>query len=478
MSRQSSGQRWCSVVLFAVFVSLFLYYVVPGVGRRLGQDEMRPDEPERVEAAPADSVLREEQASFFARTAQRVRPAVVRIDAVHVPRTSDDAAGEPHDEQGSIQVARGCGLIVDRQGLVVTSRRVVAGAELVRIYLSKRNRALAAQVAGADAASDLAVLKFSPPADLPVATLAETGRLERGDCVMVVGNAYVPGEFICVGPVRGAGRHASPAALCRDDCISTSAANVWNVGGPLINLQGEVVGLATALSEVDELPGGLAVPAFTVRRVIDELRSRGRVDRGWLGVFVHKVELPDDEVAGARLAMAVDYVVPGSPASAAGIRAGDQIVRFGGMPFESAQEFRRRIAETRPGSEVAMTVIRTGAPSGARVMIEPTPLVAPALPGEREWGIRLLGAVTPEESKYHGLERAGVIVESTAPGRRAMGLAPRDVILTIDGIATPTLEDFCREATRVLESSADRTVSLEVLSEGQRKVVPIEPARR
>ena len=479
MSRQSSGQRWCSVVLFAVFVSLFLYYVFPGVGQRIGPAiDGRMEQPEGVDAAPAASARRGEQAAYFAHVAQKVRPAVIRVDAVRVPQTADEGTeGAPDEEAArSIQVSRGCGLVIDRQGFAVTSRRVVAGAELVRIYLTPRSGGLAAQVTGSDAGTDLAVLKFAPPADLQIAAFAESGRLEAGDCVMVVGNAYIPGDFIFVGLVDASGRHASPASLCRDDCIRTAAVNSWNCGGPLLNLQGEIVGLATSLGEIDG--EGLAVPAFTVRRVIDELRSRGRVDRGWLGVFVHKAVLAEDGQPPEAIALAVDYVVPGSPASRGGIRAGDLIVRFARSFVESPLAFRRRIAETAPGSPVAVTISREGAERELRVTIEAKPTVAPALPGEREWGIRLVGSTSPGEMKFHGLgSEPGVVVDEVMPRRQARGLSRGDVILAINGIATPTLADFCREVSRVLETSTEQTVHIEVLCEGVRRIVPIDPAR-
>jgi serine protease Do len=468
-------------VLFAVFASLFLYYVFPGVGQRFRPAiDARAEQSEGVDAAPAASALRNEQAAYFAHAAQKVRPAVIRVDAVHVPQTADQGlADAPREEAaGSIQVSRGCGLVIDPQGFAVTSRRVVVGAELVRIYLTPRSVGLAAQVAGSDAGTDLAVLKFAPPADLPIAAFAEAGRLEAGDCVMVVGNAYIPGDFIFVGLVDASGRRASPASLCLDDCIRTAAVNSWNCGGPLLNLQGEIVGLATSLGEFEGHGEGLAVPAFTVRRVIDELRSRGRVDRGWLGVFVHKAVLAEDGQPPEAIALAVDYVVPGSPASRGGIRAGDLIVRFGRSFIESPRAFRRRIAEATLGRPVAVIVSREGALRELRVTIEATPAVSPALPGEREWGIRLVGSTSPGELKFHGLgNEPGVVVDEVMPGRQARGLSRGDVILAINGIATPTLADFCREASRVLETSAEQTMNLEILSEGVRRVVPIEPAR-
>src|SRR5262249_53993960 len=154
--------------------------------------------------------------------------------------------------------------------------------------------------------------------------------------VIAVGNAGYPGDFLWVGVVNSPGSRASPACCNVHDCIHTTAVNSWNFGGPLLNVDGTVVGINIALREADGIPVGVAVPAAIARQVVADLRRRRQVRRGWLGVFIHKVAEGDEWARPAglhlegELAAVVDYVVPDSPADAGGIHAGDVICQFEG----------------------------------------------------------------------------------------------------------------------------------------------------
>jgi serine protease Do len=312
-----------------------------------------------------------------------------------------------------------------------------------------------------------------------VAALDDVGQIETGDFVMAVGNAYQPGEFLWVGSVSSCGRRSSPECCDVHDCIHTTAVNPWNCGGPLVNLNGTIVGISTSLQEPAGFPMGIAVHASTARHVAEQLRSQGRVRRGWLGVFIHKIS-PGAEVAAAAglpdeaLAATVDYVVPHSSADAGGIRAGDVILKFAGAPFDSALELRRKIAATPPQQEVILTVFHAGQVVDRQIVIGLLPATPPELPGEKQWGVRLLGHLSPEESKQMGVDHLpGVVVQAVKPRRKAKELSAHDVILSVNEISTPTLEAFCREVSRLPEGPAVTAVTLEVSSNGVRKRVVI-----
>jgi len=371
--------------------------------------------------------------------------------------------------------------LIDREGWVVTSRHVVNGASAIRIHLPAHRNFFVARIAGSDPGTDLAVLRFDPPAgDISATPLDDAAPVEIGQYVMAVGNAYRPGEFLWLGVINSCGGKSSPACCNVHDCIHTTAVNGWNFGGPLLNLEGGIVGINTALREADGLPVGVAVPAATARQVVAQLRRQGQVSRGWLGVFIHKespvagAQIPAVEFPEGSLAVAVDYVVPGSPAEQGGLQAGDVIFRFDDESFESAAALRRRIASTTPGAKVGVALVRAGVDVAARVVVGQSPATPPQLPGEREWGIRLLGHLSASESKQVGVDHlAGVVVWQVEPHRKAKELLAHDVILSVNDVATPDLATFCRVASRHLGTAPGQKVRLEISSSGVKKPIVI-----
>jgi serine protease Do len=351
----------------------------------------------------------------------------------------------------------------------------------VAIRLSRYPSAFPATIAGSDAGTDLAVLKFDPPGEgIPAVGWgnpadADHESVEPGDDVMAVGNAYQPGDFVWIGVV-GSCRHGVSAASCdARDCIHTTAANLFNCGGPLVNRQGVIVGINTSLHYWGEVADGVAVPTAVARQVVDELLRNGIVSRGWLGLFIHKVVPPTrttlarGDLSDESPTVYIDYVVPGSPADQGGLRAGDVLLTFAGAPFRSAVDLRRRITKTAPRKMVAVTFLREGIVDDARVVVGQLPAVAPALPGEREWGIALLSELSPEDAIRLEGDLPGVVVQSIGPQCKASGLAPGDVIVSVNGVATPSLEVYCREVGSLVRNSPATPVRLEYSSNGVRK---------
>jgi serine protease Do len=483
MSRKSPGQRWCSLALLALFLSLFMYYGLPVLAFRIGQVIEAGRRDGQAEAGPdaGDGPGPDEETAHMARASREIRPAVVRIEALRSGNPAGAPSGTPHDSGGLVGISHGCGLVIDRQGWVVTSRRVVCGATALRIHLPAYNDPFPATVAGCDAGTDLAVLKFDTPAGWAFAApLGDGAPVEIGECVVALGSSLQLGEFLWVGEVNSSGAQVPPACCNVHDCIHTTAVSSWNLGGPLLNGEGTVVGINTALREADGIPVGVAVPAGIARQVVAELRSHGRVRRGWLGIFVHKAiegtewSRPAAMCPERALAVAVDYVVPDSPAEAGGILAGDVICQLAGAPFESPVDLRRRIAGAAPGATVGMTLVRDGVVAPRHVVVGEAPTQPPPLPGEHEWGIRLLGHLSPLESRRLGVDHlSGVVVHDVEPGRKAKELSPHDVIVSVNGVATPDLATFCHVVERLSNGTERKSVALKISSRGAERIIVI-----
>jgi serine protease Do len=241
----------------------------------------------------------------------------------------------------------------------------------------------------------------------------------------------------------------------------------------LVNLKGEVIGINTATLGEGNKGIGFAIPSNLARSAAEQLRQYGRITRGWLGIFLHGVE----PVAGSALkspGVVIDYVVPKSPAAKAGLEVGDLIVRFSGQTFQDPRELQKKIAGTKPGTPVRVTILRDGAELERSVTIELQPKQPVTLPGEMEWGIQL-AYLTPELARRLKMEMTdGILVVAVHPQRRAAGrLFPGDVIVAVNGKATHTLDAYGRN-TRDLNLN-DAPVELEVESRDGPRTVEIPP---
>ncbi len=256
----------------------------------------------------------------------------------------------------------GSGFIIDSSGVVVTNNHVVEGAESIEIRLHDGST-LKAELKGRDPKTDLAVLLVKPDKPLPTVPFGDSDTLRIGEWVMAIGNPFGLGGSVSLGIVSARNRDINAGPY--DDFIQTDAAiNKGNSGGPLFNLNGQVVGINTAIfSPTGGSVGiGFSVPANTARGVVDQLWKYGETRRGWLGV---KVQTVTDDLAESigldkpRGALVAD-VTEGSPGKAAGVEPGDVIVEFNGKPIREMKELPRAVAETEIGKEVTLKALRKG----------------------------------------------------------------------------------------------------------------------
>jgi serine protease Do len=261
----------------------------------------------------------------------------------------------------------GSGFILNTQGYILTNNHVVKGATDILVRLSD-GREFKADVVGADQLTDVALIKLSkPPSDLPTVVLGDSDALRQGDFVLALGSPLGLRDTATLGIVSAKHRGGiSPIGTgTYDDYIQTDAAiNPGNSGGPLFNLRGEVVGINTAIVRPDIGQGiGFAVPVNLAKSILPQLREKGKVTRGFMGVSVGDLT-PDLTQAfgfqpGAKGAL-VQNVVPRGPAAKAGLEPGDLIVALNGKPVESAGAVTRSVAIVPPGEKVDVTVLRKG----------------------------------------------------------------------------------------------------------------------
>ncbi|HET6583589.1 MAG TPA: trypsin-like peptidase domain-containing protein, partial [Nannocystaceae bacterium] len=260
------------------------------------------------------------------------------------------------------QQGLGSGFVIDRDGHVLTNDHVVSGAQEIRVKLADGRERLAT-VVGTDPSTDLALLKIDGEGLAPL-ELGASETLEVGDWVLAIGSPFGLSQTVSAGIVSAVGR-ANMGITDYEDFIQTDAAvNPGNSGGPLVDLGGRVVGINTAIASSNGANNGVAfaVPIDLAKSIVEQLRTKGKVSRGQLGVVISEL--------GPELAKTFDYegkgvlvqdVKPNSPAAKAGLEDGDIVVALDGKPTEDAARFRMQIARTAPGTSVKLDVRRHGA---------------------------------------------------------------------------------------------------------------------
>jgi serine protease Do len=256
----------------------------------------------------------------------------------------------------------GSGFIIDPSGIVVTNNHVIADADEITVILNDGTQ-IKAEIVGRDTKTDLAVLKFAPPKPLKAVKFGDSDKLRLGEWVIAIGNPFSLGGTVTAGIVSARNRDINSGPY--DNYIQTDAAiNRGNSGGPLFNLNGEVIGVNTAIISPSggSIGIGFAVPSKTVVGVVEQLRQFGETRRGWLGVRIQQV---NDEIAeslnikpprGALIA-GIDEKGPAKPA---GIEPGDVVVKFDGRDIKEMRDLPKIVAETPVGKDVEVLVIHKG----------------------------------------------------------------------------------------------------------------------
>jgi serine protease Do len=300
----------------------------------------------------------------FAPLVKRVLPSVVNIAVTETVTGNDPLSQLPPELQRQFRnrfrsrpqqtVGAGSGFIIDSSGIIVTNNHVVGSADRIVVSLSDGTQ-YPARLLGVDEATDIAVIKVDAPNALPAAEWGDSRLVEVGDWVLAAGNPFGLGGSVSAGIISARGRDLGAGPF--DDFLQIDAPiNPGNSGGPLFNTDGLVVGINTAIYSPNggSVGIGFSIPSELVSRVVAELRSKGRIDRGWLGVSLQDVPAAGRNAGG----VGVMSLVRAGPAARSGLRTGDIITAVNGQPIDNARTLVRAVAAIPPGNIVQLTLRR------------------------------------------------------------------------------------------------------------------------
>jgi len=392
----------------------------------------------------------------FVTISEKVGPAVVKIDAERresgmgfdqgLPFDDfwDRFFGRPRSRQQQPEqrvTAQGTGFFITADGYILTNNHIVENAVKVTVNTVKGDE-FDAKVVGTDSMTDIALLKIEAR-DLPFAELGDSARMKVGEWVLAIGNPYGLDHTVTAGIISAKGREISPGDNSTyQDFIQTDAAiNRGNSGGPLINMQGEVIGITSNIFTPTggNIGIGFAIPSNMARKVVVQLKEKGRVARGRLGVSVQNISdgMMKQWKLQSKQGAIVASVEPGSPAAKAGLEQYDVITEINGQPVKDMSDLRFKIADIEPGKKAVMKVIRDGKEMTITAVVEDLePQGDKGQPASEDRGIGLsVRPLTPDLARRYGLRTTeGLLITEVQPYSEAAraGVQPGMIILEVN----------------------------------------------
>ena len=431
-------------------------------------------------AVPIVRVAAPEGSNTFRQVAAAVGPAVININTVTVVRNPHAGPRSPMEEffgeeffrrffggpREFTQRSLGSGVIIDPSGIALTNAHVVESATEIEVVTAdgKKHKA---KVLGADAKSDVAVLRIQNGSGFPAARLGDSEGVQVGDWVLAIGSPFGFTQTVTAGIISAKGRVLGQGPF--DDFLQTDAAiNPGNSGGPLVSMAGEVIGINTAIASRSggSMGIGFAIPINLAKKIYSELTARGKVTRGWLGVSVQPLtaELAGSFGARDETGVLVADVMDGSPAEKSGLKSGDIILEFNGKKVTAPSDLQRAVGLTTPGSTARLKVLRDKGERTVEIKLGEAPDdTEAAAPGGKAKGALGLDVrpLTPETARQLGVRGGeGVVVAAVGDGSpaEAAGVQPGDVIREVNRQRVRSVGDFER-ATRGLKEG-DRVMLL------------------
>jgi serine protease Do len=386
----------------------------------------------------------------------------------------------------------GSGFIIDPSGIVVTNNHVISDADEVHVILNDGSR-LKAEVMGRDQKTDLALLRVKSDKPLKAVKFGDSEKLRLGEWVIAIGNPFSLGGTVTAGIVSARNRDINSGPY--DNYIQTDAAiNRGNSGGPLFNLEGEVIGVNTAIISPTggSIGIGFAVPSKTALAVIDQLRNFGETRRGWLGVKIQPVT--DDIAEALNIKPARGTLIAGiddkGPAKAGGIETGDVVLKFDGRDVKDARDLQRIVADTPVGKDVEVVVVRKGKEERKTIKIgrlddgEKQAALTPkkdAAPEEKSvvqksLGLQLSNLTDSLRTRYKikdtvkGVVITGVEANSTASDKR---LSAGDVIVEVAQEAVQTPDDLQKKLDALKKQGRKSALFLVANAEGELRFIAL-----
>jgi serine protease Do/serine protease DegQ len=431
----------------------------------------------------------------FAEVASRAIPSVVNISIANrrsivpglnrnpIERFFQKQQAPPQLPESETRTL-GSGLIFDNRGFILTNYHVVRDVEGISVRLAD-GRVFAqdrVKIVGTDAKSDIAVLKLESDERLTAATLGNSDSLKVGQWAIAIGDPFGLSGSVSVGVISAVGRSqlAYPDAPSYQDFIQTDAAiNPGSSGGPLLNVNGEVIGINTAIhSTVGGNVGiGFAIPIKSALRIAEQLMRKGKVTRGYLGITIQEITPSLQEALGLTTTegVVVGSVVSGSPADHAGLKSEDVITRVDSSPVQSVQHFRMIVADLNPGTTVTLTVLRGAEELRIKARLIALPetvkaeLAKPSVSEVTVLGITARNLTASEQKQAR--TKTGIRVSSVEPTDR--GILPGDIILELNRQAVTDIKRF-EALGRPLEQ-ASHPVTLQLLRGKTRYSITFTP---
>ncbi len=355
------------------------------------------------------------------------------------------------------QRSLGSGFIISNDGYIFTNNHVVEQADTILVKISD-GKEYEAKVIGTDANTDIALIKIKPSNSLPVAEIGDSEKVKVGEWVIAIGNPFGLDATVTAGIVSAKGRVIGAGPY--DNFIQTDASiNPGNSGGPLFNMEGKVIGINTAI--VAQGQGiGFAIPINMAKSILADLKTKGKVTRGWLGISVQDIS---DDIAknlnhqnkGGAL---VSDVFKGDPADQAGIKVGDIITEINGKPIKDTHELLLTIAALQVGQKMNIKAIRDGKEMTFRVTVAERKDNVAVTAEKSEKGHFGISAqeITPEIARQLGIKSEGVIITDIQEGSPAdeVGMQPQDIIVQVNRVKVSSMNDYNREISKAVQKKS------------------------
>jgi len=457
------------IALFSFFLGLFLagmiFVYIPEKNAPANfLDE--PSSPSQSSNLYAAAPAQDKPEYDFATIAERVAPAVVYIEAEKVETVQyrsmmDDPFfedfwrffGEPRRrEQERRSISRGSGFFITDDGYLVTNNHVVENAEKVTVR-TLDNEEFQAEIVGTDSDSDLALIKVDKK-NLPFVSLGDSTKCRPGEWVLAIGNPLSFEHTVTAGIISAKGRQLLGGPTYQNFIQTDAAINPGNSGGPLVNMQGEVIGINSMISTTTggSIGIGFAIPTELAKKVVQQLRERGRVIRGYLGV---ENPIPVDEQVRKSLDIDVKNgaliqdVTPGYPAEKAGMRPYDVIVEIDGKPIKDPTDLLITIADISPGTTVEIKVVRKGGEEKilkAKITERETNEEGqqPAISSDKDIGFKVRELTPRLASRLGYRTEEGLIITEVTRYSEAdrKGIRSGDVILEVNQVKMKSVGDL------------------------------------
>jgi serine protease Do len=402
----------------------------------------------------------------FVELAKRLKPTVVNIGTEKKPKLQKrqqmrpfgnspfgndpfqdffDRFFEDQIPQSRAQKSLGSGFVISEDGYILTNNHVVDGADEIKVKFDN-GKELRGELKGSDAKLDLALIKVTSDEKLSVASLGDSDAIEVGEWVMAIGNPFGLSETVTAGIVSAKGRVIGSGPY--DDFIQTDASiNPGNSGGPLFNSKGEVIGINAAIIAGGQ-GIGFAIPVNMAKSIIDQLREKGKVVRGWIGVSIQPVtkELADSfGLAGEKGAL-VSEVLPESPAEKGGVKSGDIIVSFDGKEIKEMNDLPRTVAATPSGKSAKVKVVRDGKEESLAVVVEKMKDGEDQSSPDTQdkLGLTVKDLTKELAASLRIKDTSGVVVTDVKPDSLAMnvGIQRGDIVKEVNGVKIIKAEEY------------------------------------